>query len=150
MPDLPPTDPSLSDEAVVRAFFDAMVRLDADAALALVADDIVWENAPFVSARNKASFSRTMRSMFERIQSFEVKYRSVERRADGVVVADRVDIMRASGFLMNLPVVGTFTIRDGLIARWTDRFSYATITWDLLRSLPRMIRYWLRHVLGRG
>ena len=58
------------------------------------------------------------------------EYRTVNVAADGdVVLTERLDMIRTpAGEVVGVPVMGTFVVRDGRIARWTDY-------WDL--SLPR-------------
>lgn len=50
--------------------------------------------------------------------------------ADGnVVMNERTDVMRrTNGGRVELPVMGTFEVRDGRIAAWRDYFDLATVT----------------------
>ncbi len=130
-----------SAQEVVEAFISALERLDYDAALALVAEDIRWVNHPIVSARNKASFDKTLRAMFKNATRFEVRYKDIHGRGNGVVYTDRVDIFEGGGLSMTLPVRGELRVRDGLVVEWVDRFSWATLIKEIGRSLPSMLKF---------
>lgn len=134
-----------SAREVVEAFIGALERLDFDAALALAAEDIRWVNYPIVSARSKAGFEKTLRGMFKDANRFEVQYRDIHERGNGVVYTDRIDIFEGGGLSMTLPVQGELRVRDGLIVEWVDRFSWPKLLAELGRSLPSM----LKHRLGR-
>ena len=55
------------------------------------------------------------------------------------------DIFEGGGMKMTLPVQGEFSVRDGCIVEWVDRFSWAKLVGQIGRSLPAM----LKHRLGR-
>lgn len=148
MPSISTTADSTSGHSareVVEAFIAALERLDFDAALALAAEDIRWVNYPIVSARGKAGFEKTLRGMFKDANRFEVQYRDIHERGNGVVYTDRIDIFEGGGLSMTLPVQGELRVRDGLIVEWVDRFSWPKLLAELGRSLPSM----LKHRLGR-
>jgi limonene-1,2-epoxide hydrolase len=47
---------------------------------------------------------------------------------DDVVLTERIDTFTVGGKEAALPVMGTFEIRDGKIAKWRDYFDMAQIT----------------------
>lgn len=130
-----------SPQQVVEAFISALERLDYDAAMALVGDDIKWVNYPWTTSRNKRQFEKMLRGMFADAMRFEVQYSDIHERGDGVVYTDRVDIFEGGGMTMNLPVQGEFRVRDGRVVEWVDRFSWLTLIAQLGRSLPAMLKH---------
>jgi limonene-1,2-epoxide hydrolase len=104
-----------SAQRVVEAFVSALERLDLDEALTLVAQDVRWVNVPWTTATDKNRFRKFLRGMFKDATRFEVQYRDIHERGDGVVYTDRVDIFEGGGISMNLPVRGEFRVKDGLI-----------------------------------
>ncbi len=129
---------------VVEAFVSALERLDFDGALLLVAPDVRWVNVPWKTATGKERFGRALRGMFKDATRFEVQYRDIHERGDGVVYTDRIDIFEGGGMSLNLPVQGEFRVKDGLITEWVDRFSWVKVIGEIGRSLPRIIRHRLR------
>ena len=134
-----------SAQQVVEAFISALERLDYDAAIALVGDDIRWINYPLTTSRNKAQFEKALRGMFRSATRFEVHYADIHERGDGVVYTDRVDIFEGGGMSMDLPVQGEFRVRDGRVVEWVDRFSWVKLLRDIALSLPAIVK----HRLGK-
>lgn len=128
----------------VRAFLSALERLDFDAATALAAPDIRWVNVPITSAVGKDKFEKACRGMFRMVTRFEVQYRDIHERGDGVVYTDRIDIAEGSGLQMKLDVQGEFRVEDGRIVEWVDRFSWPKALGQIARSLPAMLAFRFR------
>lgn len=126
------------DIAVVEAFFDAFVRLDTDAALALMADDIVYQNVPFPADRGKAAVARTLRGFGRFMNGFGVEMRNIAAR-NGVVLTERVDTLRGPLLHLEIWVCGTFAVRDGKITLWRDYFDLASATAQLVTSPLRVL-----------
>lgn len=137
-------EPSARD--VVEAFVSALERLDLDAAVELVSDDVRWVNYPLTTARTKSRFEKALRAMFRDAERFDVRYNDIHERDDGVVYTDRVDIFEGGGIALDLPVQGEFRVRNGRIVEWVDRFSWLKVIGDLSRSLPAVAK----HRLGIG
>ena len=133
--------PQPSAKEVVEAFIGALERLDLDAAIALVSDDVRWVNYPLTTARNKKQFGKALRGMFRDASRFEVQYNDIHERDDGVVYTDRIDIFEGGGFSMDLPVEGELRVREGRVVAWTDRFSWRKVVGDIAKSLPSIVRY---------
>jgi limonene-1,2-epoxide hydrolase len=128
-------------QQVVEDFVSALEKLDMSAALELVSDDVRWVNHPWVSARNRRQFEKVLRAMFRNAERFEVRYRDIHERGDGVVYTDRVDVFEGGGMSLDLPVQGEFRVRDGRIVEWVDRFSWTKVAGDIAKSLPRILKH---------
>ncbi len=131
-------DSSARDIAVVEAFFDAFRRLDTDAALALMADDIVYQNVPFPADRGKPAVARTLKVFSRFFTGFEIEMRHIAARS-GVVLTERVDTLTGPLLFLDLPVCGTLEVRDGRIAVWRDYFDLAGATAKVLVSPIRVL-----------
>ena len=131
-------DRSARDIAVVEAFFDAFRRLDIDGALALMADDIVYQNVPFPADRGKPAVTRTLKAFGRVFTGFEVEMRHIAAR-DGVVLTERVDTLTGPLLFLDLPVCGTFAVREGRITLWRDYFDLAGAGAKLLVSPVRAL-----------
>ncbi len=55
------------------------------------------------------------------MDSVEFQVRTIAASGD-VVLTERVDVFNAPGTRLELPVMGTFELRDGKIAAWRDYF----------------------------
>ncbi|HEX4456544.1 MAG TPA: limonene-1,2-epoxide hydrolase family protein, partial [Polyangia bacterium] len=94
-------DQDAADLALVEAFFAAFAASDLDGALALMADDVVYQNVPVPADRGKAAVARTLQIFGRFLTGFAVHMRNIAAR-DGVVLTERVDIL--SGPLVHLEI----------------------------------------------
>lgn len=129
------------DMATVTAFLDALARKDTEVAMALLADDIVYQNVPLPADHGKAAVARTLRSFERFVTGFEVQMKNIAAR-DGVVLTERIDVLSGSLLYLDIWVCGTFEVRDGKITLWRDYFDIAQLTLKLVTG-P------LRKLLGR-
>ncbi len=130
-----------SSQQVVEAFISALERLDFDEAVALTAPTITWVNHPWKTASNRQKFDKALRAMFKDATRFDVQYRDIHERGEGIVFTDRIDVFEGGGVSLNLPVQGEFRVQDGLITEWVDRFSWGAVIGQIARSFPAMIKH---------
>jgi len=113
---------------VVNRFIEHIEALDVDAAVALAAADISYENVPIDPIVGRVAFEQTLRGFLGPAR--EVEWR-VSRQwvVDRVVINERLDRFRIGDGWLELPVAGFFEVDDdGLIAVWRDYFDLATYT----------------------
>jgi limonene-1,2-epoxide hydrolase len=128
------TDP----KATVTAFLAALERLDLDAALALAAADITYQNVPLRPARGIKAVEKQLRSMLRYCTGFEARISHLA--ADGpVVLTERVDVLTVRGVAAEFWVCGTFEVRDGQIVLWRDYFDWGTLLLGCVRGLGRAL-----------
>jgi limonene-1,2-epoxide hydrolase len=117
----------MSPEETVRAFCEAWGRRQVDEILGFFTPDAVYHNIPLEPAVGHEAI-RGLLSFFvppsEEI-SFEILH--IASRGD-VVLTERVDRFVMGGKKIELPVSGTFEIRDGKIAAWRDYFDMQSWT----------------------
>ncbi|MBX6388504.1 MAG: nuclear transport factor 2 family protein [Frankia sp.] len=131
MPDPKEPDPQQPDpqepeaKETVTEFLAALEALDIDAALALVADDVIYQNVPLPPARGRAAVEKQLRWLARHSTGFEARVRHIA--ADGpVVLTERTDVLRSGAWSASFWVCGTFEVRDGRIVLWRDYFDWAT------------------------
>ena len=99
--------------------------MGADDLAAFFTDDAIYHNIPLAPitrreniADNIGSYIRPGPPGVERIE-----FRVINIVADGpVVMTERVDLFKLSDKSFELPVMGTFEVRDGKINAWRDYF----------------------------
>lgn len=134
---------------VVRRFLGALERLDVDAAVDLLTDDVVYQNVPFPPARGLDAVERQLRWMVRHGDGFEVDWLNVA--ADGgTVLTERDDVLVVGPVRARFWVCGTFEVRDGRIALWRDRFDFATLTWAWLKGAAVALYRYLRGRLAEA
>lgn len=113
--------------AVVREFCEVLSRHDPVAVRPYLTDDAVYQNvgmAANVGADAVIADLTNQYAMFPDRYRFDILHLAV---AGEVVMTERVDHLAGPGMTLSLPVMGTFEVLDGRVARWTDYFDSALI-----------------------
>jgi limonene-1,2-epoxide hydrolase len=111
---------------VVRAFLKAAAARDYDAALALVTDDVEYQNMMLPAVHGKDAVEQTLEALLALCSDAEwVVHREVA--SGDLVLNERTDRFKLNGAWTDLPVAGVFELRDGKIALWRDYFDLQTI-----------------------
>jgi limonene-1,2-epoxide hydrolase len=120
------TATSADSVATVKAFLDALGRLDTDAALNLLAEDVVYQNVSLPKATGRAAVAKQLALFGRYCTGFEaINHRIV---GDGnTVLTERTDIIEIRKLRSEFWVCGTFEVRDGKIVLWRDYFDWANI-----------------------
>ncbi|MGV1872577.1 limonene-1,2-epoxide hydrolase family protein [Agrobacterium rosae] len=111
---------------IATTFFDHWTANRIEDALAMLSDDVLYDNVPFpdiVGRDNVRKFHRD----FGVGTSFTVDWKVTNIAAAGnVVLNERVDIFtHEGGGTITLPVMGTVTVERGVITVWRDYFDPA-------------------------
>lgn len=116
----------MSAAAVVTAFIEAIERKDIEAARALVADTISYENMPIPPIVGADAMVATLRMFLDPVR--EVEWRVLRQVEVGnVVLNERIDRFEIGDGWLELPVAGVFEVDDhGLITLWRDYFDMGT------------------------
>ncbi len=118
---------SLSKNAqIVQDFCDAWGTLDARRLAAYLTDDIFYHNIPVEPIVGLGNVAGMWEMFFQTIKT--VKFDMLHIVASGdVVMTERVDcFVMKNGRTVDLPVMGTFELRDGKIAKWRDYYDGPT------------------------
>jgi limonene-1,2-epoxide hydrolase len=129
---------ALSEIAVVEDFFAAFKALDLDRALALMSDEVVYQNVPFPADCGKSAVTRTLKGFSKVMTGFDVQMKNIAAN-DGVVLTERVDFLKGPLADLEIWVCGTFEVRDGRITLWRDYFDLATATTQLFTGPVRKL-----------
>jgi limonene-1,2-epoxide hydrolase len=108
-----------------------------DDALAMLSEDVLYDNVPFPDVVGREAVRR-FHADFGLGTTFTVDWKVTAIAAAGnVVLNERVDVFtHQSGATITLPVMGTITVEDGVITVWRDYFDPA----DFDRQLAQVKR----------
>ncbi|HXO84405.1 MAG TPA: limonene-1,2-epoxide hydrolase family protein [Gemmatimonadales bacterium] len=104
---------------------------------AFFTDDAVYHNIPMAPVigraaieKNIGSFIRPGKAAAPGIVPVEsIDFRIINIAANGpVVMTERVDVFTLAGKTFELPVMGTFEVKDGKISAWRDYFDINQFT----------------------
>ena len=113
---------------VVRRFCAAWSDgLGAGDLAAFFTDDAVYHNIPLAPVTGREDIATTIASFTTGVEGIE--FRVINIVGDGaVVMTERVDVFKLPDKSIELPVMGTFEVRDGKIAAWRDYFDMNQFT----------------------
>jgi limonene-1,2-epoxide hydrolase len=112
---------------LIRRFCAAWEKIDVPAILGFFTDDAVYHNMPIQPIKGKDAIKGVIEQFttpFDRCPWEIVQIAA----AGNVVLTERVDRFIGADKKIELPVMGTFEIRDGKIAAWRDYFDLGAWT----------------------
>jgi limonene-1,2-epoxide hydrolase len=110
------------NEKLVRSFLDAFNANDLERILSLFAEDAVYHNIPVQPVRGTAAIRAVLQGFLGLASQVDWVVHHLAEAADGAVLTERTDRFLVKGRWIELPVMGTFVVRDGRIAEWRDYF----------------------------
>ncbi|NTE89888.1 limonene-1,2-epoxide hydrolase family protein [Agrobacterium rubi] len=122
---------------IATTFFNHWTANRIDDALAMLSDDVLYDNVPFPDIVGRDSV-RKFHQDFGVGTAFTVDWKVINIAAAGkVVLNERIDIFtHAGGRTITLPVMGTLTVEGGVITVWRDYFDPA----DFNRQLGLILK----------
>jgi limonene-1,2-epoxide hydrolase len=106
---------------IVRRFCTAWSNINADELAEYFTDDAVYHNIPIAPVTGRDTIKSTIAGFTGGVEKIEFRLRNIV--ADGpIVLTERVDVFVLPQGAIELPVMGTFEVRDGKIAAWRDYF----------------------------
>jgi limonene-1,2-epoxide hydrolase len=112
--------PTVDNKATVERFLAAVQNEDFDAADALLADDVRWQNVGFPTISGRQRIVKLMRAGQGRV-GFEVKFHRIAEEGTAVLT-ERTDVLVLGPLRIQFWVCGVFEVRDGRITLWRDYF----------------------------
>jgi limonene-1,2-epoxide hydrolase len=109
-------------ETVTR-FCEAWKDVDLDRIVAFFSEDAVYHNIPLDPVTGREAIKATIASFTPGIDRIEFEVRHIAADASGnVVLTERVDRFFSPERTIEIPVMGTFEVADGVITAWRDYF----------------------------
>jgi limonene-1,2-epoxide hydrolase len=139
-PESPVSQPAADPAEVVLRFLRALAAFDVDAALDLVADDLVYTNVSLPTIRGRDRLERIARPWLRPGRmGFNVHFNHVATEGN-VVLTDRVDELNFGRFATRFWVYGRFVVgADGKITLWRDSFDWLDVTIGNLRGVAGLV-----------
>jgi len=106
---------------IVRDFCAVWAKGDYDAVMDFFTDDIVYHNIPVDPMVGKDAVRGMMAMFTTGVERIEFRVDNIAATGN-VVLTERVDFFFLPDKTIELPVMGTFEVRDGKIAKWRDYF----------------------------
>jgi limonene-1,2-epoxide hydrolase len=106
---------------IVTTFCALMENRDAAALRPYLSDDAVYQNVGMPATVGADAIVENLGQQFTMFpDSYAYQVINIASSGD-TVLTERLDMIKTpAGDVVGVPVMGTFVIRDGMIARWTD------------------------------
>ena len=139
-PDLPLSSSATAPADTVIEFLRALAAYDVDAALDLVADDLVYANVSLPTIYGRDRLERIARPWLRPGRmGFNVHLNHVATEGD-VVLTDRIDELNWGRFATRFWVYGRFVVdAEGKITLWRDSFDWFDVTIGNLRGVAGLV-----------
>ena len=114
----------MSDESpteTVLRFCAAWADLDVDAICDWFTDDAVYHNIPMDPLTGRDAIKTFIAGFAGGAKQIDFRVSNIVADGD-VVLTERVDVFELPNGKVELPVMGTFEVKDGKIAAWRDYF----------------------------
>jgi limonene-1,2-epoxide hydrolase len=105
----------------VRRFCAVWSNLDPDEIAAFFTDDAVYHNIPMDPIAGRDTIKTFIAGFAGGAEQIDFRVRNIVADGD-VVLTERVDVFQLPNGKVELPVMGTFEVKDGKIAAWRDYF----------------------------
>lgn len=115
----------------VRDFIAAWSRNDLDELMGFFAPDCVYHNIPVAPVKGLAAIRETLRGFATLASEVEWVLHRIAESENGAVLTERTDRFKIGGKWVELPVMGSFELRDGQLVAWRDYFDMQQFTKQL-------------------
>jgi limonene-1,2-epoxide hydrolase len=106
---------------IVRRFCAVWSNVDPDEIAEFFTDDAVYHNIPMDPLTGRDTIKSFIAGFAGGADQIDFRVRNIAADGD-VVLTERVDVFVMPNGKVELPVMGTFEVRDGKIAAWRDYF----------------------------
>lgn len=117
---------------VVKSLFVALEGSDVATVQSLLADDVAWLNTGLPTVRGRG-VRRIFNAMPKARVGFAAQDFDFTDHGDGTVRFDRKDTLRWGPVDTTFFVSGTFTVSDGKVTRWDDRYRVGELIGGVFR-----------------
>ena len=116
---------------LVRDFVSAWSRNNLDELMGYFTPDCVYHNIPLEPVKGLAAIRTTLHGFSSMASEVEWVLHQIGESEGGVVFTERTDRFKIGGKWVELPVMGSFELRDGKISAWRDYFDMQQFTKQL-------------------
>ena len=110
-----------SAEAIVRRFCEIWEERDLEGIMAMLSPDIVYQNVPGPIMRGHEEVRTFLAPFVEKPTKIEFILTAIGSSSDGqTILTERLDRLHYGDKVVDIPLMGIFVVKSGLIAAWRD------------------------------
>ena len=108
--------------AAVHELIDGFNAIDMERIAACFADDAVYHNIPMEPVRGVDAIRQALSQFMASASEVQWDLLNIAEDGSGNVLTERVDKFKINDGWIELPVMGTFEVKDGKVTAWRDYF----------------------------
>jgi limonene-1,2-epoxide hydrolase len=110
------------NQATVRSFIDAFNANDLEQIMGFFHADAIYHNIPIEPVRGFEAIRAVIQGFLGLATEVDWVVHNIAESESGAVLTERTDRFLIRGNWVELPVMGSFVVRDGKLAAWRDYF----------------------------
>ena len=110
------------NQALIRDFIDACNANDVERVMTFFTDDCVYHNVPMDPVTGPDAIRGVLTGFMGMASEIDWVVHNIAESSGGTVLTERTDRFLIGEKWLELPVMGTFDLRDGKICGWRDYF----------------------------
>jgi len=112
----------MSNIQIVKDFIQAWNDRDLEGILNRFTEDAFYHNIPMDPMIGRDAIRAGLEAFVGMVEEVDWEILAIAEDSSGRVLTERIDNFKNSKGTMSLPVMGTFEIENGKIAKWRDYF----------------------------
>ena len=117
----------MSNATIIQEFIDSWATRDVDKIISFFTEDALYHNIPMEPMTGTTAIREGLTGFVAMSSEIEWVTHNISESTEGVVLTERLDRFLINGHWLELPVMGTFELREGKIAAWRDYFDLKQI-----------------------
>ncbi len=113
------------NQAIVKDFIAAFNENDLERVMGFFTEDCVYHNIPLEPAEGVEAIRGVLTGFSGMSSEVDWVLHNIAESPEGVVLTERTDRFLIGEKWVEIPVMGTFDLRDGKICGWRDYFDMA-------------------------
>jgi limonene-1,2-epoxide hydrolase len=110
------------NQAIVQDFIGACSANDLERVMTFFSDDCAYHNIPMAPVTGPDAIRAVLTGFMGMASEIDWVLHNISQGSNGVVLTERTDRFKIGEKWIEIPVMGTFDLRDGKICGWRDYF----------------------------
>ena len=108
-------------EASVRRFCQTWEARDVQGILAMLSPDVIYQNIPHPAMHGREEDRAFIEPIVRKTTAIQFIIKAIASTGDGeTVLTERLDRLHYGDKVVDIPLMGLFTVQSGLITHWRD------------------------------
>ncbi|MFJ9173791.1 limonene-1,2-epoxide hydrolase family protein [Streptomyces sp. NPDC102360] len=112
----------MNETEIVTTFLQKMAEHDVETTVAFLSEDVFVHNMPVAPTHSREEWKQRMLAYENTEGAMKVQVLNIAGDGKGNVLTERLDSFLRNGSWIEIPIMGAFTVKNGLIVSWREYF----------------------------